>query len=215
MANPEQVPSTDVECRHRVHCYLPSKEVEVPPDYELKGSWRTMWDFHDFCVSEVWMAGVIELWGECGASPYNIKYTTHTPSDRAQRVHIRRCRRRAEQPEEVRPLSLSPLQLFRQLTQAQHHLTVPAAADRRRPRRDQPDAVHLRRAARVRGAHQPADHAGQLRHQGVQSAADTRVHSRADHGGFRRRGSAPRSSRARCHRRCKYLLPAAQLLVLT
>lgn len=72
MANPEQVPSTDVECRHRAHCYLPSKEAEVLPDYELKDSWRAMWDFHDFYVSEVWMAGVIELWGEFGAPRHNL-----------------------------------------------------------------------------------------------------------------------------------------------
>lgn len=70
MANAEQIPSSGFECGQpltaaRTHCYLPSKEAEVAvPEYGLKGTWRDMWDFRDFSVSEVWMAALIELWGE-------------------------------------------------------------------------------------------------------------------------------------------------------
>lgn len=67
MANVQQTPSSGFECgtTPRTRCYLPSKEVDLAtPEYGLKGTWRGMWDFRDFSVFEVWMAALIELWGE-------------------------------------------------------------------------------------------------------------------------------------------------------
>lgn len=70
MANAEQIPSSGFECGQplattRTTCYRPCKEAELAaPEDGLKGTWRDMWDFRDFSVVEVWMAALIELWGE-------------------------------------------------------------------------------------------------------------------------------------------------------
>lgn len=75
MANPEQSSSSsNFECGDdqlstrtttRTDYYLESKEAEITPEYDLKGTWRQMWDLRDFKITEVWMAGLIELWGTC------------------------------------------------------------------------------------------------------------------------------------------------------
>lgn len=205
MANPEQSSLSNFECDERStrtatrnnDFYLESKEDEGTLEYGLKPTWRQMWDFRDFKISEVWMAGLIELWGTYKISPppQATENTDTRFSDRTERFRIRRHRRRTEQPEEVRPIPAPFGRSSIANIYAQHHIAVPPANDRRRPRRREPHTLHLCRAARFWGPHQPADHARQLRHPCLESATDSHLYRGADPRRYRGCESLARCSR--------------------